>query len=119
MKAFWFIIGCLSVGAGVIGIVLPLIPTVPFMILAAFCFARSSERLHNRLLEHPVFGPAITEWRDQGAISIKAKRIATVTICLMPLISWFLGVRPIILLIQSVVLGAVLAFILSRPTPRH
>ncbi len=68
--------GFLSLGLGTLGIFLPLLPTVPFMILAAFCFARSSPALEKRLLDHPHFGPHIRRWRNKGAISRKGKQAA-------------------------------------------
>ncbi|MEE9434251.1 MAG: YbaN family protein [Sphingorhabdus sp.] len=69
--------GILSVALGTIGIFLPLLPTVPFMILAAFCFAKSSPALEKRLIEHPRFGPHIVAWREKGAVSRKGKWAAT------------------------------------------
>ena len=59
MRVIWLIAGSISLGLGLLGVFLPLLPTVPFVLLAAFCFARSSERLHDWMLEHPKFGPAI------------------------------------------------------------
>jgi uncharacterized membrane protein YbaN (DUF454 family) len=105
----------LSVALGLIGVVLPLIPTVPFMLLAAFCFARSSERLHGWLLAHPSFGPPILDWQERGAISLQGKRIATLSIGLVFTISLALGLRWQILGIQAVTLCCVLIFIWSRP----
>lgn len=58
--------------------VLPLLPTVPFVILAAFFFARSSPALERRLLDHPAFGHHIRLWRERGAISRRGKVAATV-----------------------------------------
>jgi hypothetical protein len=69
-------LGFASVALGAAGIVLPLLPTVPFMLLAAFCFARSSPRLEAWIVEHPRFGPHITAWRERGAISPAGKRAA-------------------------------------------
>ncbi|NHX28258.1 DUF454 domain-containing protein [Escherichia coli] len=97
------------------GIFVPLLPTVPFMLLAAFCFARSSERLHNWLLMHPRFGHHIVDWQERGAITRRVKWIATVSILATFAISLALGLRPLVLGIQAVTLGCVLLFIWSRP----
>lgn len=70
--------GLLSVALGTIGIVLPLLPTVPFMILAAFCFARSSPALEARLMNHPRFGHHLVAWRQKSVISRRAKWSATI-----------------------------------------
>jgi uncharacterized membrane protein YbaN (DUF454 family) len=70
--------GLLAVALGAVGIALPLLPTVPFMILAAFCFARSSPALEARLLDHPKFGPHLVAWREKGAISRRGKWSATI-----------------------------------------
>ncbi|MBO6668200.1 MAG: YbaN family protein [Parvibaculum sp.] len=75
-KTFYLIGGFLALGLGGIGIVLPLLPTVPFVILAAFCFARSSKPLERWLVEHPAFSPHIRMWRERGAISRKGKQAA-------------------------------------------
>lgn len=77
-RTLYLIGGFASVALGVAGIILPLVPTVPFMILAAFCFARSSPRFEARLLNHPVFGPHIVRWRTNGAISRRGKLAALV-----------------------------------------
>jgi len=87
---------------------------VPFLLLAAFLFARSSERMHNWLLSHPKLGPPIEDWQSRGAINPAAKRIATISICLVFLISVVLGLRPLILGIQATVLSCVLLFIWTR-----
>lgn len=116
MRYVWATLGLISVAIGLIGVVLPLVPTVPLMLLAAFFFARSSERLHNWLITHPTFGPSIRDWQERGAISAKGKRIATLSIVFVFLISVVLGLRPLILGIQAVTLSAVLTFIWSRPS---
>jgi uncharacterized membrane protein YbaN (DUF454 family) len=75
-RHLYLIAGFLSIGLGAIGAFLPLLPTVPFMILAAFCFARSSPRLEAKLLNHAQFGPHIRRWRERGAISRRGKQAA-------------------------------------------
>ena len=75
-RHLYLIAGFLSIGLGTIGAFLPLLPTVPFMILSAFCFARSSPRLEAKLLDHRHFGPHIRRWRERGAISRRGKKAA-------------------------------------------
>ncbi len=77
-RQFYLAAGLASVALGGIGIVLPLLPTVPFMILAAFCFANSSPRLESWLVEHHVFGGHIRNWRDRRAITRRGKWAATI-----------------------------------------
>ena len=115
MQIFWLILGLISVGLAIVGVVLPLLPTVPFILLAAFCFARSSERLHNWLITHPNFGPLIDDWQRNGAIQPKAKKLATVSIIAVFALSWVLGVSWTVVGIQALVLSLVLIFIWSRP----
>ena len=75
-RHLYLIAGFVSIGLGTIGAFLPLLPTVPFMILAAFCFARSSPRLEAKLLDHRHFGPHIRRWRERRAISRRGKQAA-------------------------------------------
>jgi hypothetical protein len=71
-------LGFASLALGALGVVLPLLPTVPFMLLAAFFFARSSPRLEARIVDHPRFGPHVKAWRERGAIGPAGKRAALV-----------------------------------------
>ena len=75
-RTLYLISGFLALGLGGLGVLLPLLPTVPFIILAAYCFARSDETLERWLVEHPTFGTHIRLWRERGAISRKGKRAA-------------------------------------------
>ncbi len=76
-RGLYLAAGLLSLVVGAIGVVLPLLPTVPFVILAAFCFARSNPRLEAMLVDHRHFGPHIARWRERGAISRRGKQAAT------------------------------------------
>ncbi|WP_108854047.1 YbaN family protein [Albidovulum aquaemixtae] len=115
MRPLWLMGGAVSLALGTTGIFLPLLPTVPFLLLAAFCFARSSERLHAWLLSHRVFGPPIENWRDRGAIGRRAKWLASLSILAAFALSVLLSVPPVILAIQAVVLALVALFIWTRP----
>jgi uncharacterized membrane protein YbaN (DUF454 family) len=115
MRWLWALGGGLSLAVGFAGMFLPLVPTVPLLLLAAFCFARSSERLHSWLLSHPTFGPPIEDWNRNGAIGRRAKWLATASILAAFGLSVALGIRPIILGIQALTLTGVALFIWTRP----
>lgn len=116
IRTFWFTVGVFSIALGGLGVFLPLLPTVPFLLLSAYGFARSSERLHSWLLAHPFFGHHIAAWRDRGAIGPRAKRIATVSILAAFGISAALGLNPWVLAAQGIALAAVGVFIWTRPS---
>jgi len=115
VRVLWIISGLFALAFGLLGVVLPLLPTVPFLLLAAFCFARSSERLHRWLVDHPTLGPPIEDWNRSGAIRRRAKIAATVSVAAAFGLSIVLDVRLTILLIQAGVLSLVLLFIWTRP----
>lgn len=102
-------------GLALIGVLLPLIPTVPFLLLAAFFFARSSTRLHHWLLSHQTFGPMIEDWQVHGAIRPGAKKAATLSVAAVFLISLMMQLPSHVLMIQAVTLGCVMIFIWTRP----
>lgn len=80
MRWMWWLLAYASLGLGLIGIVVPGLPTVPFVLLSAFAAARGSERLHRWLLAHRQFGPMIRDWQAGGAVSRRAKWMA---LCMM------------------------------------
>ncbi|ABA57617.1 YbaN family protein [Nitrosococcus oceani] len=70
------IIGFFFIGIAIIGAILPLLPTTPFLLLAAGCFAKSSPKFHQMLLENAIFGPIIKNWHEHKTISLRTKIIA-------------------------------------------
>lgn len=116
MRFLYAGLGLICVALAVIGVALPLLPTVPFLLLAAFFFGNSSDRLHNWILAHNIFGPMIQDWNDNRAIRLSAKKAATVSIAAVFLLSVFLQIPNQFLIIQSLVLSCVLVFIWTRPS---
>ena len=115
MRPLWVGLGLLAMGLGIVGLVLPLLPTTPFMLLAAACFAKSSPHLHGWLVGHRIFGPAIRDWRDYRAISPKAKRMAVTAMAAAFALSVLLGLGATVLAVQAAVLGIMGSWIWTRP----
>jgi uncharacterized membrane protein YbaN (DUF454 family) len=113
-RPLWVAAGAVSLGLGAIGTVLPLLPTVPFVILAAFCFARGSPAWEAKLLAHPIFGPHIRSWREKGAISRKGKLAATGAFAVSILIGIWAMSWPYVA-IPPVVAAICLSWLWTRP----
>ena len=77
-RRLWTMAGLMFVGIGAVGAVLPLLPTVPFLLLALFCFARGNPVWEQRLLDHPTYGPLLLDWRQRRAIPRRAKWAALI-----------------------------------------
>ena len=116
-RATWLIVGFTALALGAIGIALPLLPTTPFLLLAAFAFAESNERMHDWLVEHNVFGPLIMDWRRHGAISTPAKVASVVAMVFIVGVSLYLSLPVYVIVIQVVTLSVCAAFVVSRPAP--
>lgn len=114
-RGFWFVVGCLALALGAVGAVLPVMPTVPFLILAAFAFARSSQRFYRWLLDHPAFGPPIADWRAHGAIRRRVKWISTLSIAAAIIPAVVLALPLWLIVAEAAILSCVLVFIWTRP----
>jgi uncharacterized protein len=89
----YLIAGWISVALGIIGIPTPLLPTTPFLLLAAFCFARGSQRWHDWLVNHRVLGAYITAFRDQRGLTVKQKWRIALSILLTLVITFYFAPR--------------------------
>ena len=76
MRRLFFAGGMIAVGLAAIGAALPIVPTVPFLLVAVYCFARSNPEWERRIVEHPHWGPQIRDWRDRRAIGRRAKLLS-------------------------------------------
>ncbi|MEH6576937.1 MAG: YbaN family protein [Amphritea sp.] len=117
VRTLYLIAGMFCIVLGLIGVILPILPTTPFLLVAAFCFSRSSEKLHQYLLNHRLFGTIISNWENYGVIPLKAKILASIMMPLMvsyPLFfkSFHLGLKAIV--VVTVCLAAL--YIWSRPS---
>jgi uncharacterized membrane protein YbaN (DUF454 family) len=88
-RVLWGTAGALALATGFVGIFLPVLPTTPFVLLAAFCLSRSSARAERWLLEHPRFGPMVRDWRERRAIPLRAKQLAWVMMSLTSVWAWW------------------------------
>ncbi|WEK06400.1 MAG: YbaN family protein [Candidatus Devosia phytovorans] len=118
LRPLYFIAGLLLVAIGIVGIFVPLLPTTGPLILAAWCFARSSKRAEAWLLANPQFGPAIIAWRQNGAIARRHKLMALGGMSVGLVVFW-LGSQPAWWLLGLVALALVACavFVWTRPEP--
>ena len=105
--------GFAALGLGAIGVALPIMPTVPFLLLAAFCFARSHPEWAERLYQHPTYGPGLRDWRDRRAISRKAKLSAVIAMGIGAVFTWLTLGFPWVL-VSLAVLGIAGTWIWTR-----
>jgi uncharacterized membrane protein YbaN (DUF454 family) len=112
-------LGWLALALGFVGVFLPLLPTTPFVLLAAFFFSRGSERLHRWLRDHPRFGSYVRDWEAEQVIPPVGKYAGT--LMMLPSVGYALATRDIpaaLEVLMVVTLAAVLWFIWSRPSRR-
>lgn len=114
------IAGTISVGLGILGIFLPLLPTTPFLLLAAFLYARSSQRFYDWLLNNRWFGSCITNYRERRGISLKIKILAVSVLWItMTFSAWFVIKLLMARIVLFLIAAGVTCHILSFKTLKH
>ncbi|HET9031985.1 MAG TPA: YbaN family protein [Dokdonella sp.] len=113
----WWLLAYISLGLGIIGIVLPVLPTVPFILLAAYAASRGSQRLHDWLVTHPRMGPMIRDWHETGAVSRNAKWLATTMMIATSVILFLFSPRLWLAIGVSVMMALVATWLWLRPEP--
>ena len=114
-RALWLVAGACSLVLGIVGIFLPLLPTTPFVLLAAFCFSRGSQRCETWLLQHPRFGPMVRDWRANRAVPLRAKQLATLMMAIGSVWAWWV-MPPRFAWLPALVCAAVAAWMWRLPT---
>lgn len=116
-KTALLIAGHICLVLGIAGAMLPVLPTTPFLLLAAYCYSKSSNKLHSWILNHKYFGPPLRNWERNGVISLKAKILATIMLGLVIIFRMpYLKIALVIRIIAISILVMVLIFIWSRPS---
>jgi uncharacterized membrane protein YbaN (DUF454 family) len=94
MRLLYRVLGYLALALGAIGAFLPIMPTVPFLLLAVYFFARSSPELEKKILDHPHWGPQVKDWRERRAISRRAKTMAIGAMATGAVVTWYMLGEP-------------------------
>lgn len=116
LEAVYAVAGLTALALGIAGAFLPVLPTTPFVLLAAFFFARARPEWHARLRAHATFGPLVRDWEDRGAIRPRAKALATLMIAGLCAWMWAAPRMPLAAKVAvTAVEAGVIAFILTRP----
>jgi uncharacterized membrane protein YbaN (DUF454 family) len=118
IRGLYIVGGWIFVVIGVIGIVTPLLPSTPFLLLAAGCFAKSSTHFHQWLMTHPKLSQPVIDWQKNGVIRRPAKILATTLILLNALFPLFIidSITTSIKVLVCIVMGSVLIFLWTRPS---
>ena len=118
-RLLWWLLAYASLGIGIVGIVVPGLPTVPFVLLSAFAAARGSQRLHGWLLAHRQFGPMIHDWEREGAVSLRAKRLAIGMMALCALVMFLTAPKWWMAATGTAFMAIVATWLWRRPEPRQ
>ena len=117
LKILWISIGLLFVGLGAIGAVIPGMPTTVFLVLAAACFIRSSQKLYDWLIKNKTFGPYLKDYREGKGIPLKAKVVALILITIFVSYAVFFAIQSIPLRVLVGAIGLIGFWFVSFKVP--
>ena len=117
LKYLWIGFGWFFMALGLIGIALPLLPTTPFLLLAAVCFSKGSEQIYCWLINHPTLGPPVINWREKRAITRRSKIVATLSMLVLLVITPLVGAPWWAAAVQAAVLTVVAIFLWRQAEP--
>ena len=115
-KLFWNILGFLSLGMAYIGVITPGIPYSPFVVFAAYCFSKGSERMHRWIYNHRVFGPFLTNWNTKRVFPQKMKYFMIGMMTLSLVLMTISGVKPIGVISTAVFMALVAVWAWRYPS---
>lgn len=115
-KTAYRILAYISLSLGVAGVALPLLPTTPFVLLAAWCASRGSPAFEAWLHEHQTFGPVIRNWRDKRAVPARAKWVAAGMLAFSWAVLWWSGMPMAGLVVIGLFFAGLMTFLFTRPS---
>lgn len=115
-KFFWKILGFISLGFAYIGVITPGIPYSPFIVFAAYCFAKGSPKMHAWLYNHKLFGPFLTNWGEKRVFPLKMKYFMLGMMSLSLVLMYTSGVKPIGVISTAVFMALVAVWAWRYPS---
>lgn len=115
-KIFWNALGFISLGLAYIGIVTPGIPYSPFIVFAAYCFSKGSERMHRWIYNHKIFGPFLTNWNTKRVFPQKMKYFMLGMMSLSLILMYTGGVKPIGIISTAIFMAIVATWAWRYPS---
>lgn len=106
-----------TLALGIVGLFLPLLPTTPFVLIAAWAAPKGSPRLHRWIWNHPQIGPLLHAWHTKGAVPRAAKWLACITMSVSWVGLFFMGMHWLVLVATAGIFIAVASFLITRPEP--